>query len=199
MNNKVKINKNKKLNKNTKINKNKNTKIKESKEKLNDTLLYIVNLLIKNNLKNWFIGYGTLLGIIRENSCIDKDDDIDIIIDKEYFNKILDILKKNNIQTTKAFNIKDSNKIIKTVPTDKFASIDFYCADYNENNTSFNDTWEKVLWTNCKINNNFIKKEWNNVILNIPYDFELKLKRRYGETWMIPQDSKGIMPRLKII
>ena len=94
MNNKVKINKNKKLNKNTKINKNKNTKIKESKEKLNDTLLYIVNLLIKNNLKNWFIGYGTLLGIIRENSCIDKDDDIDIIIDKEYFNKILDILKK---------------------------------------------------------------------------------------------------------
>ena len=57
-----------------------------SKE-LNDTLMFVVNLLNENNIQNWFISYGTLLGIIRNNSCIDRDDDIDIIIDKN-LNKV---------------------------------------------------------------------------------------------------------------
>jgi phosphorylcholine metabolism protein LicD len=42
----------------------------------------IVNLLISMKIENWFIGYGTLLGIIRDESCIEGDDDIDIIVDE---------------------------------------------------------------------------------------------------------------------
>ena len=49
---------------------------KNDKILLNKTLLFIIKLLNDNNIKNWFIGYGTLLGIIRENSCIDGDDDV---------------------------------------------------------------------------------------------------------------------------
>ena len=43
------------------------------RKKLNNTLLYITKLLNEANIKNWFIGYGTLLGIIREKSCIHND------------------------------------------------------------------------------------------------------------------------------
>ena len=49
---------------------------KFTKDKLNNILIRIVSLLHQNKLKNWFIGYGTLLGITRKNSCIDYDDDI---------------------------------------------------------------------------------------------------------------------------
>ena len=40
---------------------------KNSKVKLNNTLIHIIKLLHKYNINNWFIAYGTLLGIIRNN------------------------------------------------------------------------------------------------------------------------------------
>jgi hypothetical protein len=174
--------------------------IKNSTEKLNKTLLFIAKLLIDNNITNWFIGYGTLLGIIRENNCINGDDDIDIIIDDRYFDDIHALLAKNNITTTKRFGINNSRSIIKTVDTNEYASIDFYCAKYNKYTTSFNDVWEKVEWSNCKNNNNsFNTVKWNNIDLNIPCNHEIKLERRYGKNWRIPQNNKGPNPRLKII
>lgn len=171
----------------------------ESTQKLNNTLLFIVKLLIQNNITNWFIAYGTLLGIIRNNNCINNDDDIDIIIDIKYFDTLVKILHSNNIHTTKSYGIGNSRNIIKTVPTHNLASIDFYCADYDEKTHNFNDKWEKVIWTSCKENNSFIHKEWNNVILNIPYNYQQKLIGRYGNDWNIPRNTKGVMPRKKIL
>ena len=48
-------------------------------------ILFIVTLLNDNNIDKWFVCYGTLLGLVRENSCIDNDDDIDIIIEKGHY------------------------------------------------------------------------------------------------------------------
>ena len=53
--------------------------ISESKDKLNSSLIKISKILNKNKFDQWFIAYGTLLGIVRNNSCIDGDDDIDIM------------------------------------------------------------------------------------------------------------------------
>ncbi len=50
-------------------------------KQLNDTLEVIVKKFHERGIKNWFISYGTLLGIVREQSCIDGDDDIDICLD----------------------------------------------------------------------------------------------------------------------
>ena len=61
---------------------------KQTSKKLNKTLLII--LLNDNNIKNWFVCYETLLGLVSENSCINNDDDIDIIIEKSNY----DIIKK---------------------------------------------------------------------------------------------------------
>ena len=74
------------------------TKKRISKKKLNYTLLFIAKLLNSNNINKWFIAYGTLLGIVRENSCIDNDDDIDIIIHKSNYDIVKNILIENNFK-----------------------------------------------------------------------------------------------------
>ena len=67
--------------------------IKNPQEKLNGTLLIIARLLNSNNITNWFAGYGTLLGIIREGSCINNDDDVDIICNRDDYDAIKNILE----------------------------------------------------------------------------------------------------------
>ena len=41
----------------------------QTKSLLNKTLLYIISLLKLYEVTDWFLGYGTLLGIVRNNSC----------------------------------------------------------------------------------------------------------------------------------
>ena len=70
-------------------------------------------------MKNWFVCYGTLLGLVRENSCI--DDDIDIIIEKSNYDIIKKILIENNFDLDYSFGIKDSKHIIKTKSTSEYS------------------------------------------------------------------------------
>jgi phosphorylcholine metabolism protein LicD len=84
-----------------------------SKQILNNTLLFIIQLFKKNNVENWFVAYGTLLGIIRENSCIDGDDDIDIIVCKNNFDNIKKLLLENGFEFDYGYNIGKSRSIIK--------------------------------------------------------------------------------------
>ena len=167
---------------------------KNSSEKLNKSLVFISNLLNDNNIKNWFIGYGTLLGIIRDDSCIDGDDDIDIICDLKDYNKIK-LLLENNLPSELKMVKKN---FIKTQETNDLSSVDFYMANVDTLG-NFNDTWEKVIWSDCYKNNKLIKKQWNSITLNIPNNYETKLINRYGENWRIKQNNKGPKPRKKIL
>ena len=89
--------------------------------------------------------------------------------------------------------------ILKTKPTEKYSSVDFYMAT-TDGKGNFNDTWEKVIWSNCFNENGILlRKEWENSSLNLPNNYELKLQRRYGDKWRIPQNNKGPWPRKKII
>lgn len=162
--------------------------IKHSSKMLNQTLVFFANLLHTHGIYNWFIGYGTLLGIVRNNSCIDGDDDVDIIIDKKYYQQIMDILSNNNIETWNPVRFGPSFKhnIIKTFNSDIFASVDFYCADVNDN-WDFHDTWEQLVWSNCHTEKEqFILYDWNGTGLNVPHNYETKLIKTYGEDWRTP-------------
>lgn len=178
---------------------------KHSSEVLNNTLLLIIKILNDNNIKNWFIAYGTLLGMIRDNSCINGDDDIDIIIDKSNRELLKKLLIENNIQRfdkrSRRINkpTRNTMNIIKTIPNDKFSSIDFYMADIDEKG-NFKDNWEKVTWSECYgENNELIPMKWRGNLLYIPNNAELKLQRRYGDSWKTPMNSKGPKPRKSII
>jgi len=64
---------------------------------LDNNLVSIINILKENQITYW-IGQGTLLGIIRDGKLIEWDHDIDICLWPEEIEKekIVNILKKNN-------------------------------------------------------------------------------------------------------
>lgn len=161
-----------------------------SDEELNNTLLLIVNLLNKHSITNWFLGYGTLLGIVRNNSCIDKDDDVDIVIDVKERDKVGKILHDNNYKF-----IYERPMFIKVEFEEEKPTVDFYFSHVN-NDGDFHDTWEQVVWSKTTP---FIEKEWNDVTLFLPNNYETKLNNRYGDDWETPKKSKGRNPRRNIL
>jgi len=166
---------------------------------LNNTLLFIIRLLNQHTIKNWILGYGTLLGMVRENSCINGDDDVDIIIDNTTYDTIKKILIDNNFEIEYGYGINTSRKILKTKPTNEYCSIDFYMATIT-NNGDFVDPWEKVIWSKCyNDENKLIQHEWNGEKLYLPNNYIQKLINRYGEDWKIPQNSKGPQPPKNIL
>ena len=82
-----------------------------SKIKLNNTLRMISRLLISNEFNHWFIAYGTLLGIVRNNSCIDGDDDIDIICDIKDYDIVKGILLKEKFELEYGYGIGSSKRL----------------------------------------------------------------------------------------
>lgn len=65
----------------------------ELKKTQYDILLYIKEICEKNNI-SYFIGYGTLLGAVRHGGFIPWDDDIDVILLREEYEKFVQIMKK---------------------------------------------------------------------------------------------------------
>ena len=154
---------------------------------LNNTLVFFTNLLHLHNIDNWFISYGTLLGIVRNNSCIEGDNDIDIIIDIKHYQKIMDVLARNNILIYDVSKLdKFNQQFIKTAYNGKLGSIDFYFANLDDDG-NFNDTWNNLIWSTCFTDNKqFILYDWNGTVLPIPNNYETKLIKAYGEDWRTP-------------
>jgi hypothetical protein len=169
------------------------------KHVLNKTLIFILKLLNDNNIQNWFLAYGTLLGLVRDNSCIDGDDDVDIIIDKSNYDIIKNLLTQHNICIEYGYGIGENTNILKTQPTDERCTVDFYMANL-DGEGNFQDTWENVLWSKCyNEKNELIRCIWNEHILYLPANYEEKLINRYGEDWKIPKDTKGPTPHKLIL
>jgi hypothetical protein len=170
-----------------------------TKDLLNKTLMFIIKMLNDNNIKNWFIAYGTLLGMVRDNSCIDGDDDVDIVMDRTHYDTVKNILIQNNFAIEYGYGINDNTNILKTIPTAEYCSIDFYMANTDEKG-NFHDTWEVVLWSKCYTEEKkLIERVWNGQVLYLPANSEQKLANRYGSDWRIPMDTKGPTPRKKIL
>ncbi len=90
------------LNKKKDINFGKEINADEQKKLLLDMLVYIDKICRKNNIKYSLIG-GSLLGAVRHKGFIPWDDDIDIILDYENYNKLMDILMYENHKDYKLF------------------------------------------------------------------------------------------------
>ena len=151
---------------------------------LNKTLLYIAQLLIKHNIVKWFIAYGTLLGIVRNHSCIANDDDVDIMCDYRDKELLKQIFIKNGFTVTLAK--KHFFRIVKN----DYAPIDFYCAHVNGDD--YHDKWDHIMWKNASLHGEFIKKKWNDIYLQLPHQYVSRLRNQYGRTWRTPiKNYKG--------
>lgn len=73
-----------------------NTKLSldEIKRKEINILMYIHDLCEKNGVR-YFIAYGTLLGAIRHNGFIPWDDDIDIVVPIEDYDRLISLIKED--------------------------------------------------------------------------------------------------------
>ena len=69
-------------------------------------LLYIDKLCRENGIK-YSLAYGTLIGAIRYKGFIPWDDDIDIVLKRSEYEKLLEVLYKYNNSQYKVFSMKD--------------------------------------------------------------------------------------------
>jgi len=169
--------------------------INTDKEKLNRTLEVIANVLHEENINDWFIFFGTLLGIVRENSCIEGDDDLDIMINCDY-QQLRNALEKKGFDFMEGhYGIKNPDTILKSHPTQEFGSVDFYMCNVNESG-DFHTPWHGVISTDSYVNidaKTFVYKEWSSTVLQLPNNYESKLINMYSPSWKVPQSKSCSM------
>ena len=92
------------------------------------------NLVFVNKILNkieYFVFFGTLLGLVREKNLIKNDDDIDIYINIKDRNKVIEILKKNSVIVDLKLSVNKEKCFLQVKRTinNKNAIIDFYFYD----------------------------------------------------------------------
>lgn len=163
--------------------------LSDNKEKLNTTLEQVANILNSNGIKNWFVMYGTLLGIHRDGSCIEGDDDIDIIINFDY-DVLKTILEKEGFDFTQKYGIGTSKDILKTEQTKELSSVDFYISKFLDNNT-ISVPHQRHILKNCFTESNtFVEHKFHSSIVYLPNDYENKIIQMYGTNWKIPSNKE---------
>lgn len=158
---------------------------------LNDALFKMVRLLDENGITNWFIAYGTLLGIVRDGSCIDGDDDVDILVDVEHQPALLAACHAAGLKTSH----QQANQFMRVHPDNARADVfvDIYFADVSSEG-HFYDRWEEIKWEYCLplARRRFAASKLGAIDVQLPADPETKLKRKYGADWRTPRKYKGV-------
>lgn len=153
---------------------------------------YFIKILLKHNI-DFILFYGTVLGIVRENDFICGDDDIDVIIDKKYYNKILKIISKYNIC------IGINNKNLIQLFLDDLGPFDIYFYEIKNNKIY-------IPWENDVYNMDLIlppkKINFYNYNVYIPNKSKQFVSSYYGYFWKIknaPRITKNRLEKLGII
>ena len=157
---------------------------KTDKEKLNHTLEVVANILHKENINDWFIMFGTLLGIVRGNECIEGDDDIDIMINCDY-SRLRNAFESHGFTFTSKHRIKNPDTILKSEPNEEFASVDFYLCEVS--NDDYYTPWHRVK---SRDSLPFVEKKWRSTTLNLPNGYLDKVVSMYGKNWKTPQSAQ---------
>ena len=91
----------------------------------------------------YFVFFGTLLGLTREKNLIKNDDDIDIYINLKDRNRLIEILKKNSVIVDLNLSVNKEKCFLQVnrVINKKNAIIDFYFYEDNIDNSYIIEKW----------------------------------------------------------
>lgn len=169
-------------------------KRKVRSEDNNKNLVIISKILSRNGIE-FFPFYGTLLGLVRENSCIDGDDDIDIMVNIKDKSKVVKAMSDLNLKNSDSGEhfLQFTYRIGKNP-----VLADFYF--FEERGDVIVEKWNfygKEFHENYNIHYNmkdiFPLKEldWNGIKINIPNDPESIVRYCYGEQWNVPKNKNN--------
>ena len=126
----------------------------------------------------YFVFYGTLLGLVREGDILEKDDDIDILVDRKHFAELIERFDKHDglltYDNNPNVNYCDFFRQATCMRDDVKTFADFYFYDTEIKPGSIVDRWN-------------IHGSWNypNMHIIIPndiiYPIETKTNKKYGE------------------
>ena len=105
-----------------------------------ENLVFFTNLI--KDLEH-FVFFGTLLGLIREQNLIEGDDDIDFYINIREREKLIFILKSNNIIVDETLSINKNESFLQIMRTHNNINyvVDFYFYDSVQDELNIVEKW----------------------------------------------------------
>ena len=152
-----------------------NYKTKKSRKELSKLWNKYIPIFLKYNIP-LTIFYGTLLGYHREQNFIENDDDIDIILNENYYDKIMEIIKAENLKYWRR-NAENRSFIQLS------GCFDIYF--YREEDDKIHFDWDSNSFDQKII---FPTKQvyFQNYPIHIPAEPESFCEMYYGKNWRIP-------------
>ncbi len=161
----------------------------------NFKLLRIIKNICEENNLEFYLNFGSLLGAVRHGGYIPWDDDIDIMMIREDYNKLLSIMDKT-FADTKLFYTH--SEIIRVYYSDTPMQVDIFPSDFYNRPVKDEDDREKIGQKLVDIHNQNIKFDWDKLknqertISNLSYAEIENLRRKL----VCPDVSKKEAKRL---